>query len=157
MLRDLMWAMHEGDRDGGGTLSKHEFRGILSKFRLHMKSEGGIVSIVQRYTDKHGELSDDNMRRVMMEVTSAPEDYITADDILRVRKLGGGQKEVIQNFNLLDKTGPSQTMQINVDHLARAIDRVRFYYCHSLRRAPAASNAADRTCTRPPRAPPVGR
>eukprot|EP00802_Teleaulax_amphioxeia_P020690 Tamp_20984.p1 GENE.Tamp_20984~~Tamp_20984.p1 ORF type:complete len:314 (-),score=41.82 Tamp_20984:226-1167(-) len=123
MLRDLMWAMHEGDRDGGGTLSKHEFRGILSKFRLHMKSEGGIVSIVQRYTDKHGELSDDNMRRVIMEVTSAPEDFITADDILRVRKLGGGQKEVIQNFNLLDKTGPSQTMQINVDHLARAIDR----------------------------------
>ncbi len=127
MLRDLMWAMHEGDRDGGGTLSKHELRGVLSKYRLHMRQAGGIVSIAQKYSEKDGEISDENLRKVMIEITSVPEDFITVHDILRVRKLGGTQKEVVQNMNLMDKSGPSSTLQINVDHLARAIDRVRFY------------------------------
>ena len=153
MLRDLMWAMSVGDRDGGGTLSKHELRGILGKFRIHMKSAGGIVSLVEKYASGKAELSDDNMRLLMAEVTGAPADVITADDVKRVRQLGGDHKEVLANLNLMDKSGSSSTHLVHVDYLAKAIDRVRAIVLTQitmlLRRAPATSNAL----TEPARAP----
>ena len=70
----------------------------------------------------------------MQEATGVQLTQVSAEDIATIRKYGGSSKQVMMNFNFKDGDVALPAAQVNADHLAEAIARVRYLpprYCFS--------------------------
>ena len=121
MPRDLLWVMAAGDKDGGGTLSKFEIRRILIKFRPYLRQQGGLASLITKYDPEgKGILSDHSLRLLLQDVTGAPADMISAEDLARVRQAGGDRQET--------SGSEGGGKQVHLDAMASAIDQVFIFW-----------------------------
>ena len=103
MLRDVIWMMRHGDKEGTGTVTRPQCRSLLIKFRNHIRDQGGIVALIKAIDkDGSGSLNDDEIRNLLQRATGAQPEVITDKDVARARELGipDEDDETEKGFNI---------------------------------------------------------
>lgn len=138
MLRDVIWIMRLGDKEGTGTgvrmclqtsmiqlhsanmpasilglpVSRPHCRSLLIKFRNHIREQGGIVALIKAIDhDGNGYLDDGEVHTLLQRATGAQPEVITAEDIARARELG-----------IPDGSAPGN--EFHIENIAKAVAMV---------------------------------